>query len=80
LIDDLVVLKAQIWQGIEIKRGAFGLGAFATTAIYPDDYLGGACKFTMSGMFTRLTAAPMCAEYVGELFTEEKAPNMCVCF
>jgi hypothetical protein len=29
-------------QGIEIKRGAFGLGAFATTAIFPNDYLGGA--------------------------------------
>jgi len=25
---------------MEIKRGAFGLGAFATTAISPDDYLG----------------------------------------
>jgi len=43
---------------MEIKRGAFGLGAFATTAISPDDYLG---------------------EYVGELFTMDKSPNMFAC-
>jgi hypothetical protein len=68
-------------QGIEIKRGAFGLGAFATTAIFPNDYLGGAqiSRVQKKKKLTKLIAATMCAEYVGELFTENNTPNMYVC-